>query len=111
AVYLEGGWDAASRVVMDLLGDRIAEASIGPGGQDYKTRLQELVARHFTELPRYSVTDDGPDHAKLFFAQVRVSGEVMGSGEGRSKKQAEAAAARAAWERLRTELAEPAERA
>ena len=104
AVYLVGGWDAAQRVVMKLLGDRIMTASEGPGGQDYKTRLQELVARHFPELPRYTIRDEGPDHAKQFFAEVRVGGEVRGSGEGRSKKQAEAAAARAAWEGLRLEL-------
>ena len=104
AVYLSGGWDAARHVVMDLLGDRIMSASEGPGGQDYKTRLQELVARHFTELPRYTIRDEGPDHAKQFFAEVRVDGVVRGTGEGRSKKQAEAAAARSAWEDLRREL-------
>jgi ribonuclease-3 len=101
AVYLECGWDVVQRLVMDLLGERIAEASIGPGGQDYKTRLQELSAQMFGEVPRYAVTDDGPDHAKRFFAQVKVGGSVRGLGEGRSKKQAEAAAARAAWEALR----------
>lgn len=100
AVYLEGGWPAAQRVVLDLLGDRIAEASEGPGGQDYKTRLQELAARHFPELPRYHVEDEGPDHAKVFYATVRLGGVDHGRGEGRSKKQAEQAAARAAWERL-----------
>src|SRR5205823_1547550 len=83
--------------VLGLLGDRISEASEGPGGQDYKTRLQELVARHFTELPRYAIRDEGPDHAKRFFAEVRVGGQARGRGEGRSKKQAEAAAARSAW--------------
>jgi ribonuclease-3 len=104
AIYLARGWDVAQRVVMDLLGDRIMSASEGPGGQDYKTRLQELVARHFTDLPRYTIRDEGPDHAKQFFAEVRVDGVVRGSGDGRSKKQAEAAAARAAWEVLRSEL-------
>jgi len=104
AVYLEGGWHDAQRVVMELLGDRIMSASEGPGGQDYKTRLQELVARHYVELPRYAIRDEGPDHAKQFFAEVRVDGVVRGAGEGRSKKQAEAAAARSAWEVLRAEL-------
>jgi ribonuclease-3 len=99
-VYLEAGRDRAQELVMDLMGERIAEASEGPGGQDYKTRLQELAARHFTELPRYTVLDEGPDHAKRFFASVRIGGELRGSGEGRSKKQAEQAAARAAWTQL-----------
>jgi ribonuclease-3 len=97
AVYLDGGWEAAERLVMTLLGERIAEAAEGPGGQDFKTRLQELAARRFESLPRYEVTDEGPDHAKRFFATVAVAGVVSGNGEGRSKKQAEQAAARSAW--------------
>jgi len=100
AVYLDGGWDAAHEFVMRLLGERIAEAAAGPGGQDFKTRLQELAALSFDELPRYEVTDEGPDHAKRFFATVMVAGQVRGRGEGRSKKQAEQAAARLAWQEL-----------
>ena len=100
AVYLDGGWDAADRFVMDLLGDRIAAASAGPGGQDYKTRLQELAARELEALPEYAVADEGPDHAKRFYATVTVQGTSYGTGEGRSKKQAEQAAARVAWEAL-----------
>lgn len=97
AVYLDGGWEAASRLVLGLLGDRIVEAAAGPGGQDYKTRLQELTARTFDQLPRYHVDDEGPDHAKHFSATVMVGGIPRGKGQGRSKKQAEQAAARAAW--------------
>jgi ribonuclease-3 len=108
AVYLDGGWAAASDLVMALLGERIEEAAAGPGGQDYKTRLQELAAHRFEHLPRYEVHDDGPDHAKRFFATVFLGGEVQGRGEGRSKKQAEQAAARVAWLELqsRVEMAE-----
>ncbi|MDQ1403102.1 MAG: ribonuclease, partial [Actinomycetota bacterium] len=86
AVYLDGGWAAAETLVMGLLGDRIEEAAAGPGGQDYKTRLQELAARRFEALPRYDVRDEGPDHAKLFYAIVHLGGEARGKGEGRSKK-------------------------
>ncbi len=97
AVYIDGGWPAAADLVMGLLADRIEEAAAGPGGQDYKTRLQELAARRFEQLPRYDVYDEGPDHAKRFFAKVFLAGEEQGEGEGRSKKQAEQGAARAAW--------------
>ena len=97
AVYIDGGWAAASELVMRLLAERIEEAAAGPGGQDYKTRLQELAARRFEQLPRYEVADEGPDPAKRFFAQVFLNAEVRGHGEGRSKKQAEQAAARVAW--------------
>ena len=85
---------------MRLLGDRIESAAAGPGGQDYKTRLQELSARPFDQLPVYLVSDDGPDHAKEFHAVVHVQGRAQGTGRGRSKKQAEQAAARAAWQAL-----------
>lgn len=100
AVYLDGGWDAARTLVLRLLEERIQAAAAGPGGQDYKTRLQELAARRFDQLPRYQVRAEGPDHSKRFYAAVRVDGRVRGEGEGRSKKQAEQAAARVAWEDL-----------
>jgi len=107
AVYLDGGWAASAKLVMGLLGERIEEAALGPGGQDYKTRLQELAARRFEQLPRYEVLDDGPDHAKRFYATVSVGGSVRGRGDGRSKKQAEQGAARRAWEALNAALTGP----
>jgi ribonuclease-3 len=100
AVYLDAGWDAADALVLRLLGDRIREGAAGPGGHDYKTRLQELAAREFDQLPRYQVRAEGPDHSKQFFASVTIAGEMRGQGAGRSKKQAEQAAARAAWEQM-----------
>jgi len=100
AVYLDGGWDASADLVMRLLADRIIEAAAGPGGHDFKTRLQELSARKFDQLPRYDVVGEGPDHAKRFSAVVFLAGEAVGTGEGRSKKQAEQGAARIAWETL-----------
>jgi ribonuclease III len=102
AVYLDGGWEAARELVLRLLADRIAEAATGPGGQDYKTRLQELAAQRLDTLPRYEVEERGPDHAKRFLATVYINEEQCGSGEGRSKKQAEQAAAQKAWRSLTT---------
>jgi ribonuclease III len=100
-VYVEVGLDAARELILRLLLERTTEAATGPGGQDYKTRLQEIAARGFAEQPRYEVADEGPDHAKHFFAEVWIDGSVRGRGQGRSKKQAEQAAARDAWQRLR----------
>lgn len=100
AVYLDGGWPAARDLVLRLLGDRIEVGAEGPGEHDFKTRLQEYVAREFDQLPRYQVRAEGPDHAKRFFAMVTIRGAVHGHGQGRSKKQAEQAAARAAWRAL-----------
>lgn len=101
AVYLDGGYEAAADLVLDLLGDRIADAAAGPGGQDFKTRLQEFAARVYEVLPDYEVIDEGPDHAKRFYASVTVGRQRFTGGEGRSKKQAEQAVARLAWEALR----------
>jgi len=104
AVYLDGGLAPARRLVLDLLRGRIAESADGPGRHDHKTKLQELAVQHFDGLPRYAVLGDGPDHDKLFSATVSVAGVVRGQGEGRSKKEAEQAAASIAWLSLRAEL-------
>jgi len=100
AVYLDGGLDHATQFVLTKFGDRIGEAATGPGGRDYKTRLQELAAAHSLGRPRYQVRDEGPDHAKRFFATVILDGQASGSGEGNSKKEAEQAAAWIAWSDL-----------
>jgi ribonuclease-3 len=103
AVYLDQGFAVARDLVMRCLSERIADAAAGPGGRDYKTRLQEATAAGSLGRPRYVVRDEGPDHAKQFFAMVYVSDRLYGEGEGRSKKQAEQSAAWAAWARLRDE--------
>jgi ribonuclease-3 len=110
AVYLDGGMAAVHPLLRTLLDQRILAAAVGPGGHDFKTRLQELAARHFEELPVYELRDEGPDHEKRFFATVHLGGEAQGDGEGRTKKQAEQSAAHAAWGRLarRFDTAEPA---
>ncbi|MET0421796.1 MAG: ribonuclease III [Acidimicrobiia bacterium] len=104
AIYLDGGLDAAGSVILRALGDAIREQAAGPGGGDFKTRLQELAAQLLDQLPRYQVRHEGPDHSKQFFATVQLRGTTYGEGEGRSKKAAEQAAARVAWQRLQDEL-------
>ncbi|HEY7946324.1 MAG TPA: ribonuclease III [Acidimicrobiales bacterium] len=106
AVYLDGGWDAAEALVLRILRTRIEEAAAGPGAEDFKTRLQEMVVRRVGRLPQYEVAGTGPDHARRYTASVIVGGDVVGQGEGRSKKDAEQAAAHAAWPLF----AEPADR-
>jgi ribonuclease-3 len=100
AVYLDRGWGAAEELVMGLVEARIEEAAAGPGCGDFKTRLQELCAKDFAHLPVYSVSEEGPDHAKRFDAVVRIDGRIRGAGRGRSKKQAEQAAARVAFHQM-----------
>lgn len=103
AVYLDQGFAVARDLVLRCLSERIADAAAGPGGSDYKTRLQEATAANSLGRPRYAVRDEGPDHAKQFFAVVYVNDRQYGEGEGRSKKQAEQSAAWVAWTRLQEE--------
>jgi ribonuclease-3 len=103
AVYLDQGFAVARDMVLRCLAGRIAEAANGPGGRDYKTRLQETTAAFSLGRPRYVVRDEGPDHAKHFFATVYVNDRLYGEGEGRSKKEAEQSAAWIAWTRLQDE--------
>jgi len=105
AIYLDAGYEVTKEIVLRLMTDRVAEAASGPGGQDYKTRLQELCAQNLDELPVYSISGTGPDHAKIFEAEVFIGGQKRGVGEGRSKKQAEQAAARRAWQVMKASVA------
>lgn len=99
AIYLDGGLEPARRVVLDLWTDTVAERSRAPGVKDYKTRLQELVARDGAR-PVYEVEGTGPDHDRRFTARVTVGGKEYGTGKGRSKKEAEQEAAARALESL-----------
>jgi ribonuclease III len=66
-----------------------------------------VVLRRVGELPRYEVEGTGPDHARHYRARLFVAGRDLGVGEGRSKKDAEQAAARQAWGRLDQRVPEP----
>jgi ribonuclease-3 len=101
AVYLDGGLDQARRLILELYRDRISDVEAGDRISDHKSRLQELAAREFGELPRYQLSESGPEHAKIFSARVRLGGVVWGEGDGRTKKEAEQSAAQVAHRRLR----------
>ncbi len=103
AVYLDGGWSAAEDFVVTHLGERIGSAATGPGAEDFKTRVQELVARLGYRALTYEIHAEGPDHEKRFTARLVVDGVERGEGRGTSKKQAEQAAARQAWSALTAE--------
>lgn len=106
AVYLAGGFPTASEFVHRLF-DPLLEASAQLGaGLDWKTSLQELTARSSLGVPEYSVEEEGPDHEKIFTAQVIVGGTAYGEGKGRSKKEAEQQAAEAAWTAIHAMLGE-----
>ena len=97
AVYIECGLDEASALVHRLFDPVIARSARLGAGLDWKTSLQELTASESLGVPEYHVDESGPDHQKSFRATVRVNGQVYGTGEGRSKKEAEQQAAETAW--------------
>jgi ribonuclease III len=103
AVYIDCGLAEAS-VLVHRLFDPVIDESAGLGaGLDWKTSLQELTAARMLGVPDYKVEESGPDHQKSFRAVVIVGGRELGSGEGRSKKEAEQHAAETAWNTLNAE--------
>jgi ribonuclease-3 len=101
AIYLDGGMKAAREFVEPLLRP-VAERTLARASdQDAKSRLQEWSQGERKVTPRYRiVAEKGPDHAKVFEAQVLLEDDVVGQGTGRSKQAAEQDAAQAALESL-----------
>ncbi|MEO5535974.1 MAG: ribonuclease III [Pseudolysinimonas sp.] len=97
ACYLSEGGDAATALVLRLIQPLLDDPERFGVAMDPKTSLQELSTRLGKGLPQYLVTDSGPDHSKRFHAVVAFAGDIISSGDGSSKKQAEMAAALAAW--------------
>jgi ribonuclease III, bacterial len=98
-VYQDGGYDPARRIIERYFAADIIERTLGQ--QDYKTRLQEISQLLFRVPPFYRlVSESGPDHAKYFVTEISVGGNVLGIGEGKSKKQSEQKAARQALKEL-----------
>jgi len=95
AVFLDGGIEAATAVILSLMAPWIDPVVSGVGVGDSKSHLQEWAAR-FEHVPEYGHDESGPDHDKRFTATVVVGGLARGEGAGRSKKEAEQAAAAAA---------------
>ncbi len=101
AVYLDGGAEPARRLVAEHFSPFMTGQAGGPGGRDYKTELQELAQAERGTTPRYVVKEAyGPDHDRTFVVLLLVGEECLGEGAGRSKKEAEQAAARAGIARL-----------
>jgi ribonuclease III len=100
AVYLDLGLDAARELIERLFAPRMEAYVRGEGDRDYKTILQELASQQLRALPVYHIEERGPDHQKEFTATVVIGGETLGTGVGRSKKEAEQQAAREAHARL-----------
>ncbi len=103
AIYLDQGIGSAFEFVRDKLGAVIEKVAENGGiVSDYKTNLQEFVQQKCENLLSYKIVDEyGPDHSKTFVAAVDYEGEVWGCGSGRTKKEAEQAAARDALDKIK----------
>ncbi len=97
AVYLSGGLPAAREFIFVHFADEIGAALHAGPDIDAKTALQEMIQERTKQLPHYrTVTAGGPAHEPLFQSECRFAGVVIGIGVGRSKREAEKAAARSA---------------
>jgi len=100
AIYLDGGMGEARAFISKRI---LADASDADKKRisDYKTALQELIQQHSGQLLTYEmIGESGPDHRKVFTAQVSLNGVSVGVGDGHTKKEAEQAAAKKALEEL-----------
>ena len=103
AIYLDGGFGAVKRVVLQLQEDLLDEAFEARRPTDFKSRLQEFTQKELGRQPHYDIVDEsGPAHDKTFIAEVSIDEACRGSGEGRSKQEAEQRAAGQALEALQS---------
>lgn len=94
AVYEDGGFSAAFHVVEKLFAQPIRESAQLRYGSDHKTCLQERFQALYNQLPEYNLVHvSGPDHERIFTMEVRFRGQLLGRGNGSSKKNAEQNAA------------------
>lgn len=102
AMYMDGGLEPVNDFIIKNLKDEIRIASKNVGQKDYKTVLQEILQKHGDVNIEYKITkESGPDHDKVFEAEVLYNGRILAKGTGKSKKNAEMDAAKLAIELLK----------
>ena len=101
AVFQDGGFEAAKKVILDWMSERLDEVSEKGHPNDAKGALQEILQAQGAASPFYRlINEEGPDHAKVFEVEISLGGEPLAVGRGRSKKEAEKRAARKAIEKV-----------
>lgn len=104
AVYLDGGYEKARRVILGLFQKKVDSVLISGEFHDFKTELQEKTQLLFNSIPEYrTVRQEGEEHRKLFTVDVYIEGQKLGTGFGKSKKEAETNAAQKALCQLQTQ--------
>lgn len=101
AIYLDSGLESAEKFIIENLKEPIEIATKNVGNKDYKTVLQEKLQIHGNvEIKYYITKESGPDHDKEFESKVECNGKVLGKGKGKTKKESEMMAAKAAIENM-----------
>ena len=96
AIYLDGGMEQARKFVLQFIPEHLNPKQ-AKGLNDYKTTLQEIIQQNKEEKIEYvPIEETGPDHDKTFVVEVHLNSNVIGTGRGKSKKQAEQFAAKEA---------------
>ena len=102
AIYLDGGLEPAKKFIIENLKDEIEIATKHVGEKDYKTVLQEELQKNGDVKIEYIIIkESGPDHDKTFESELRLNGEILSNGKGKSKKEAEMQAAKKALEQIK----------
>lgn len=102
AVYLDGGYEQAKNMVLNLYEQKVSDAIESGQFHDYKTELQEKSQLLYSMLPEYRVvSQEGEEHKRVFTVAVFLDGKKMGVASGKRKKEAESLAARKALEALK----------
>ena len=102
AIFLDGGLEHAKDFIIKNLAQPIENATKNIGQKDYKTVLQEVLQKNGNADIEYLIIDEkGPDHEKVFTAEVKFNNKILATGEGKSKKQAEMEAAQKALENIK----------
>lgn len=97
AIFIDSGYETTKKVVLAVFHEKIENVINKKEGADFKSDLQELCQSRFGRLPEYRIVrQDGQDHKKIFTVEAYINGTLLGRGIGRSKKEAEIAAAKEA---------------
>jgi len=101
AIYVDGGVEEARSFFFKNFYEEVVQILEKPEC-NWKAELQDFCQKRYQQLPGYSlVHEEGPEHAKLFFVEVKLAGNPLGRGRGRSKKEAEQMAAKGAMDSLK----------
>jgi len=104
AVYLDGGYEDARRLILGLFQDKIGSVLKSGKFHDFKTELQEKTQFLFNSIPEYRmIKQEGEEHNKNFTVDVHIAGTKFGTGFGKSKKEAETNAAQEALRELQAQ--------